>query len=464
MLIQQGKTNWLVILIIAFIAAAVGASLIAYISNTAFIATRTADFAPIKKPANQNPNQNPTLNPNQNPDVLPPTNQPAVFKEYQPSDSAATVNAVNQFAFELYQQYKNTKDNVFFSPYSISSALQMTYEGARGQTAKEMQNVFHFLGDEKTRLGSFAALYNQINPQNASYQLSTANALWAQKDYPFWPDYLKIAETYYYGKAANLDFVGDTEGSRQTINQWVSSKTNNKIPELFARGTLDPTTRLVLTNAVYFKGKWDAPFGKDATQEKDFTTALSTKITVPMMNNQSHFNYTETSDYQAVELPYENNDLSMIVILPKTGRMAAVENNFLINDFLKIKQSMTSHLVDVSLPKFKFNTSYEMNKTLTQMGMSIAFNPDEADFTGMYNRAAANENLYISLVVHKAYVDVNEEGTEAAAATGVGLAATSISESPRPIIFNADHPFIFAIVHQQTGTILFMGKVNDPTK
>jgi len=313
MFIQQGKTNWLVVVIVALLAAATGAGLIAYISNTAFIATQTADFAPIKKPVNQNSNQNPEQNPN----VLSAVNQPTVFKEYQPGDFASTVNAVNQFASELYQQYKNTTDNVFFSPYSISSALQMTYEGARGQTAQEMQNVFHFSDDEKTRLSSFAALYNQINPKNVSYQLSTANALWAQKDYPFLPDYLKIAETYYHGKAANLDFIGNTEGSRQTINQWVSSKTNNKIPELFAQGTINPLTRLVLTNAVYFKGKWNTPFEKTLTQEKDFTTVSSAKVKVPMMNNQSDFLYTKTADYQAVELPYENNDLSMIIILPK---------------------------------------------------------------------------------------------------------------------------------------------------
>ncbi|MFZ3073821.1 MAG: serpin family protein, partial [Minisyncoccales bacterium] len=171
------------------------------------------------------------------------TQPPAEFKQYDTaSDSAPTTNAANQFALELYGEYKNTDDNLFFSPHSISSALQMTYEGARGKTAAEMRSVFHFPEDNAARIGSFAKLYEQINPQNANYQLSTANALWAQNDYPFDQNYLKTAETYYHGKTANLDFAGDTENSRKTINEWVSGKTAQKIPELFAAGTLNPLT------------------------------------------------------------------------------------------------------------------------------------------------------------------------------------------------------------------------------
>jgi len=402
----------------------------------------------------------------QSPDASGHAEPPIEFKDYPiAKDSSPTVAASNQFAFKLYDQYKNTDDNVFFSPYSISSALQMTYEGARGKTAQEMASVFHFPNNAATRVGSFAKLYEQINPQNAAYQLSTANALWAQKDYPFDPNYLKTAETYYRGKATNLDFVSNTENSRQTINQWVSDKTAQKIPELFSPGSLNPLTRLVLTNAIYFKGKWASPFEKETTQEKDFTASTRAKIKCQMMNQQKTFNYAQTPDYQALELPYENNDLSMLVILPQNGKMTSVESGLTTEKFIAIKKSMASELVDVYLPKFKFDTSYNMNQTLAKMGMPTAFDEMSADFSGMYDRSKINENLYIGLVIHKAYIDVYEEGTEAAAATGVAMQTTSaIMDPPQPKIFNADHPFIFAIVHNDTGGILFMGKVNNPNK
>jgi len=341
----------------------------------------------------------------------------------------------------------------------------MVYEGARGATADEIRSVFNFAADNQTRVGSFAKLYEQINPRNASYQLSTANALWAQENYSFWPDYLKTVETYYHGKATNLDFAGDTENSRQTINQWVSDKTMQKIPELFAAGTLNPLTRLVLTNAVYFKGKWATPFEAMLTQEKDFTASTGAKTKCRMMNIKDNFGYAQTPDYQVLELPYENNDLSMIIVLPENGKIEAAEKELTAAGFNNLKKSLKTELVDVFLPKFKFDTSYNMNQTLAKMGMPTAFGGANADFSGMYDRTKTTENLYIGLVIHKAYIDVYEEGTEAPRATGVAMMnATAVMEPPPAKIFNADRPFIFAIVHNQTGAILFMGKVNDPTK
>jgi len=399
-----------------------------------------------------------------NPTTTNPVSQkPAEFKQYAiAKNSLETVNAANQFGFELYSQYKNTDNNIFFSPYSISSALEMTYEGARGTTASEIQSVFHFPADEATRIGSFAKLYSEINPKNATYQLSTANALWAQKNYTFDANYIKTIKTYYGGNATNLDFIVDTEGSRQTINAWVSSKTNEKIPELFGKGTLGQSTRLVLTNAVYFKGKWADPFKKGSTQEKDFIASGGQKVKCQMMNRQNDLAYAETADYQAIELPYEKRDLSMVIILPKTGKTEAVEKALSSAKFGEIRKSLKPELVNVSLPKFKFDASYDMNDTLSIMGMPTAFKAGFADFSGM----DGTNNLYIGLVIHKAYVDVYEAGTEAAAATGVGMTfATSLPMNPIvPKIFNADHPFIFAIVHNLSGSILFMGKVNDPAK
>lgn len=420
-------------------------------------------------PTPNNPQPNNPVTPAPIPAPTPTPVQPAGFKQYAPAkDTSDTVNAANQFAFELYNQYKNTTDNVFFSPYSISSALEMTYEGARGQTAREMQSVFHFSADQDIRIPSFAKLYSQINAKNDAYQLSTANALWAQKDYPFDPNYVKTIATYYGGNASNLDFKNDAENSRQTINSWVSSKTNSKIPELLAKGILNGATRLVLTNAIYFKSKWESVFKKNATQPQDFTTAAKNKIKAPTMYQEAHFNYGETSDYQAIELPYENNDLSMVIILPRAGNTGAVEGNLGADSFGGLKKSLKSELVDVYLPKFKFDTAYSMSKTLVTMGMPTAFDSDNADFAGMYDKVKANnDNLYISDVIHKAYVDLNEDGTEAAAATAVVMITAAIAHGParpEPKVFRADHPFIFAIVHNATGSILFLGKVNDPTK
>lgn len=464
---QKGNALIIVVLILAVVLAG------GYLAYRSYAPQNNAQAPVSQNPVSPNPTPNPnTPTPNtpepNNPVVpitIPTPVMPATSTQYVPNASD-TVGAANRFAFELYNQYKNTNDNVFFSPYSISSALEMTYEGARGKTASEMQSVFHFSADPSVRIPSFARLYSQINPQNASYQLSTANALWAQKDYPFDANYTKTIETYYGGKTTNLDFKTDTEGARQTINSWVSSKTNDKIPELFAKGTLNEYTRLVLTNAVYFKGKWDLPFKKEATQQKTFTVGDGTKSQCSMMNREDHLGYSETADYQAIELPYASNDLSMIVILPKTGILAKIlpsddiEKNLTSKTFNDLKRNLSSELVDVYLPKFKFDTEYNMNDTLSTMGMPTAFDANNADFSGM----TGNLDLYIGIVVHKAYVDVNEEGTEAAAATGVGMKATSIAAPQQPKLFNADHPFIFAIVHNATGSILFLGKVNDPTK
>lgn len=380
------------------------------------------------------------------------------FKQYPAAESSIdVVNAANQFAFELYGQYKNTNSNIFFSPYSIFAALGMTYEGAGGKTAQEMRSVFHFPADSQLRLSSMAKLYSELNPQKSSYQLSVANALWAQNAFPFNADYLKVIQTYYNGKAANLDFVGDPEGSRQTINNWVSQKTNSKIPELFAKNTINGTVRLALTNAVYFKGNWAKQFKASNTQQKDFTTASGSKIQCSMMDQTDSFKYSETADYQAIEMPYENNDLSMVVILPKTGKMESLENDLSIDKLSQIKNLFQIEKVNVYFPKLKFNAEYNINNTLKTMGMSSAFDQGQADFSGITGK----KDLYIGLVIHKSYIDVNEEGAEAAAATGIAMTNMAAARPSEPKIFNADHPFIFAIIHNQSSSILFLGKVNE---
>ena len=367
------------------------------------------------------------------------------------------VSANNNFAFELYAKYKSDEGNIFFSPYSISTALAMTYEGARGKTAEEMRNVLHFPADELSRRAAYAKLYNEINKKDKGYKLSTANALWGQKDFSFLQSYTDTVENYYGGKLQNLDFKTETEKSRQTINNWVESQTNNKIKDLIPQGVLGPLTRLVLTNAIYFKGTWLKQFDKGKTKEEDFRTKSGT-VKAPMMRltgKEAKFNYAENDKLQVLEMLYNGNETSILIVLPKDD---TANFDLTLEALNQLKGMLLERRVDVYIPKFKFDTKYLMSKTLSEMGMPTAFS-DEADFSGI----TLEEPLLIDQVIHQAFVEVNEEGTEAAAATAVVMAATSAMPSPVPE-FRADHPFIFIIQQKETGNILFMGRVADPTK
>ncbi|MFA6338614.1 MAG: serpin family protein [Candidatus Paceibacterota bacterium] len=375
----------------------------------------------------------------------------------------SVVNGNNQFALELYSQLKSDDGNIFFSPYSISTALAMVYEGARGKTADEIQSVFHFPTDNNLRRSSFAAIHNQINKPDSKYQLSIANALWAQNDYKFLNDYLTVLLQYYDGKATNVDFKNSTEEARQLINNWVESKTNNKIKDLFPKGSLDSSTRLVLTNAIYFKGTWVKQFEKSQTKDEDFRVSSASTIKVPMMSStdeKSKFNYTEDDNLQVLEMSYEGNKLSMIVLLPKNDSLSSIENILTLEKINSWRNGLSKQRVNVFMPKFTFDTKYSMNETLKKMGMPTAFDDSNADLSGM----DGTRSLVIKTVIHQAFVDVNEEGTEAAAATGVGVSETSVQIPQQPIIFRADHPFIFVIQDNDNGNILFLGRVIDPKK
>jgi len=232
------------------------------------------------------------------------------------------INSNNQFAFDLYLKLKDVSEynesNIFFSPYSISTALAMTYEGAKGETAEEIQSVFYFPEDKNIRQPSFAKIYNQINKVDKKYELHTANALWAQKDYKFLEEYINTIEKYYVGKVTNVDFINATEDARVTINKWVEEQTNNKIKDLIPAGVLNTLTRLVLTNAIYFKGLWIKQFDKEETREEDFKVSPEKTVKVDMMSiTGEEFNYHENEELQILELLYEGEDLSMLIILPR---------------------------------------------------------------------------------------------------------------------------------------------------
>lgn len=376
---------------------------------------------------------------------------------------ASVVNANNQFTLDLYSELNKEDGNIFFSPYSISTALAMTYEGARDKTATEIESVFHFPIDVSVRKQAFLTIHDQINQPNSKYKLSIANALWAQKDYKFLSTYIDDIEKYYAGKATNVDFKNSTEDARQTINNWVADQTNDKIKNLFSRGSLNHLTCLVLTNAIYFKGTWVKEFDQDQTQDDDFRLGSKNTIQVPMMrrtDEDAEFNYSENSDLQVLEMPYEGDKLSMMILLPTDDNLLSLEKNLSLENIKKWKDDFEKQQVKVYVPKFTFNTKYSLNDTLSKMGMPTAFS-DKADFSGLNG----TKNLSIQSVIHQAFVAVDEEGTEAAAATGVSIGETAIAPTENPIpIFKADHPFIFIIQDEDNGNILFLGRVSDPSK
>lgn len=374
-------------------------------------------------------------------------------------DEASVVSGNNRFAFDLYQQFNDgaiqKSKNMFFSPISLSTALAMTFSGARMETESQMAKVLHFELNQNQLHPAFASLMARMQG-GKGYQLVVANALWPQKEYPFLKDFMDIGTRYYQAGVQALDYAGDTEGARGTINRWVEQKTQNKIKELIKPDILTALTRLVLTNAVYFKGSWDTQFDPARTRSMAFRISDSQTVDVPMMYQSSSLPYYEDDVLQVLELPYAGKELSMLVVLPsRESGMAKVEAMLSAGSMEKWVSSLKEEKVEVFLPKFRMTCDYALNPVLTRMGMPDAFDVLKADFSGM----TGNKQLYIAAVIHKAFVDVNEEGTEAAAATAVVVATKSISINPQ---FRADRPFVFVIRDKKTGIILFMGRVMNP--
>lgn len=385
-----------------------------------------------------------------------------------PGDGAQAVQDGNAFAADLYRQLRGRDGNLFFSPVSMSTALAMTYAGARGKTADEMARVLHFSLPQERLHPAMKLLLDRLNADGAqgSYKLFLANAVWAQKDYQFNQDFLQVLSDQYDAGINQADFAHNAEQSRKTINAWVAEHTAQHILDLLAQAP-PPETRLILTNAVYFKGTWQEQFDTKETQDGDFNVALPMMkhVAAPFMHRTGDFGYLNGGTFQVLEIPYENNALSMIIFLPDSPIglpiMEQMMNGASLAGWLGRLQP---NKVIVSLPKFKIEAQFEMVGTLRQMGMLQPFDPKTADFSGIAE-LAPQEKLYISAVVHKAYVDVGEEGTEAAAATGVEIAkATAVYRSEPIPVFNADHPFLFLIRDNQSGSILFMGRVADPTQ
>jgi len=366
-------------------------------------------------------------------------------------------DAINVFNFEMYNELGiDSDENVFFSPYSIFTALAMTYEGARGDTAAQMKNVLGFELNDEVSLCSFGRIYNLLNI-DAEYTLNTANALWTQKDYPFLDEYLRFIDNYYMGKATDVDFTNPSEAA-EIINSWVEKNTGGKIEDMLSSSDITIGTVLILSNAIYFKGLWLNQFDVEDTVDRDFEITNTEIVQVPTMvltGSEESFNYGETDDLQILELPYKGDAVSMIIILPKENNISSIEQILNNENLATWMDSMYPTDVDIYLPRFTCKTEYNLKEMLMAMGMDISFTPG-ADFSGMNGYGG----LFIEKVIHKAFVEVNEEGTEAAAATTVHVMESSIPEPPK--VFDADHPFLYLIQHKETGTILFMGKVVDP--
>ncbi|QOJ78853.1 serpin family protein [Infirmifilum lucidum] len=376
---------------------------------------------------------------------------------YTASGVEEVVKSNNLLALKLYKQLAGSGDgNVFASPFSVYSALAIVYEGARGATAEEFRSALGYPSIGALR-PNYARVYNYLN-SIGGVELAVGNAIWVQRGFELLPEYSSAVAEYYGARASNLDFVGDPEGSRLTINRFIEEQTRGKIKNLMPRGSIDPLTRLVVTNAVYFKGSWLYAFDKRMTFESDFVVSEGRTVRVPMMCMEpsgKKFMYADLGEAKVLELPYSGSGISMVIVLPK-GSLRGLEAGLSLEKLKGYIAALKPEELDrICIPRFELEEKYFLNEHLQGLDLRKVFTPD-ADLSGIDGR----RDLYVSLVVHQAYVKVDEEGTEAAGATAVVVTLTAVVPEKT---FVADHPFLFLIRDRETGLILFIGRVVDPT-
>jgi serine protease inhibitor len=373
------------------------------------------------------------------------------------ADVQTVVQGNNRFAVDLYARLHVRDGNLFYSPYSIESALAMTSAGARGATAEEMARVLHYSLDAQRLHPAFAELTRELNGRGLprDYQLNVAQSLWGDAGLSTNPDFDRLIRANYGARLRRVQFNQQPDEARRQINRWVEERTNDKIKDLLQQGDVDSRTRLVLVNAIYFKAAWQHPFLKAATKD-DLFLAADKQTKVSMMHQAESFRYAEDGMTQVLELPYESDELSMVIVLPREqdglGKLEQALTAAKLDGWLG---GLSARHVDVELPRFKLQARFELAAELSAMGMPLAFTPG-ADFSGI----SKTEKLMISKVIHQAFVNVDEEGTEAAAATAVVMMRASAPE--KSVAFRADHPFLFLIREKSTGTILFVGRVTNP--
>lgn len=375
------------------------------------------------------------------------------------AEKASAVGSVGSFAVDLYKKIAaGTDGNLFFSPFSISTALAMTYAGARGNTGTQMASVLHFTLGQDVLHTAFGGLIGDMEAAGArdGYTLSIANSVWGQSDTSFETAFLAVLSDSYGAPLQEVDFISQPEPARLAVNVWVSEQTAGKIQDLLPSGSIDTTTRMVLANAIYFKGTWARTFEAGDTRDGAFLLPDGTSVTVPMMHQESQFNFAQDDLVKILELPYSTGDLSMILLLPQESdgmtELTAAITAEKLQDWLS--RLSPANELPVAIPKFGFTAEFQLQTVLSDLGMTDAFTPGAADFTGI----SASEDLFIGDVFHKAFVEVNEEGTEAAAATAVTIGLTAMPMDD----FTADHPFLFLIRHNRSGAILFFGRLSDP--
>ncbi len=385
-----------------------------------------------------------------------PTDPPAPNSAPVKTASEAAMDS-NALGLDLYKRLVQSADNVFLSPHSISVALAMTYEGARSETSAQMSEALHF-GVPAARLRpGMQALSRALRPaEDAGYALHVANALWGMQGHEFEPGFLDVLRQSYEAPLKQVNFA-ESEAARATINDWVAEATRGKIKELIPSGVLDGLTRLVLTNAIYFKGDWASKFKPEATKPLPFKLLQGKPVKTPLMHQVAEFGYAESDEAQVLSLPYKGDALSMIVVLPrKADGLPEIEAKLDAAALEEWTRNLGQRKVSVFLPKFKIESMFSLSGALKELGMKDAFEADRADLSGM----DGTRELFVNEVIHKSFVEVNEEGTEAAAATGVVVGVRSLPQPPPE--FRADHPFLFFIRHDATGSILFIGRLARP--
>ena len=378
-------------------------------------------------------------------------------------DIRTLVDGNSAFTFELYQALRRSDENLFYSPYSISLALAMTYASARGETEQQMADTLHFVLSQNHLHPAFNSLDMELSERgegaqgkdSKGFRLNIVNAIWGQKDYEFLSGFLDVLAENYGAVLRILDFVKSPEDSRITINKWVSDQTEDRIKDLIPQSAIDSLTRLVLTNAIYFNAAWQFPFKEDATSDGNFYLLDGGETIVPMMKQTESFGYAEGDYYQAVELPYDGQELSMVILLSRAGQFETFEDSMSYGSVQGIISGLESHEVNLTMPKFEFESEFSLAQTLAEMGMPVAFSAN-ADFSGM----TGNRDLSIDEVIHKSFVSVDEAGTEAAAATAVIMKLTATPGMPVDVTI--DRPFIFLIRDIETRAILFIGRVLNP--
>ena len=402
-----------------------------------------------------------------------PTTEPtsASYDPQKPAPSSAELAALaksnNAFAFDFYAKARAQKGNLAVSPLSIHTALSMTWAGAKGETAAQMKKVLHAEGSADQALDTAGKLVNSLDAPGQKVTLRVKNRLFGDKAYTFEKSFLDHGKAAFGAALESLDFKHDFEGGRAHINGWIAVETRDRIKDLIPAGGLNSDTRLVLTNAIYFLGDWESQFNKDATRPAAFHATPGASKDVPTMNQVEHFKFAATDGVKLLEMPYEGGAFAMTLVLPDApDGLDALEGRLSAKTFDGWVSALKHERVVVALPKFEVNpaSSLSLGDILVSMGMPVAFDRDHADFTGIANPPSPADRLYISKVFHKAFVKLDEKGTEAAAATAVVMArAGSAAPSKPPAEFRADHPFLFVLRDLRSGMILFVGRVADPS-